>query len=156
MAAGSILARGGFGPKGRIPAFLQCLCCFSSKVQKLVKPIFMYVGCRFFGNPSEKKSHSDWKFIRFYDFQKKRACFQSPSYSGGGGGTEPQETQKGPNPCIFTLFSSLAQNQKKGLATGSQKAKLQTVWGPRSPQIAWYLHFYIVFPLASSNTCLFT
>ena len=31
-----------------------------------------------------------------------------------GGGTQPQENQKGPNPCIFTVFSCLAQNQKKG------------------------------------------
>ena len=85
LAAGSILGVAGFGPKGRIPAFLHCFCCFSSKVQKLAKPIFTDVGCSFFGNPSQKKSHSDWKFTRFSDFQKKRACLQSPFWSGGGG-----------------------------------------------------------------------
>ena len=145
LAAGSISQVAGFGPKGRIPAFLHCFGCFSSKVQKLAKPIFTDVGCSFFGNPSQKKSHSDWKFIRFSDFQKKRACLQSPSYSGGGGECEPQETQKGPNPCIFTVFSCLAQNQKKGLNSGSQEAKLGTFWSPKSQGEALYLHFYSVF-----------
>ena len=81
----------------------------------------------------------------FLIFRKKRACLQSPFWSGGGGGSQPQETQKGPNPCIFTVFSCLAQNQKKGLATGSQEAKLGTFWSPKSQGEALYLQFYSVF-----------
>ena len=68
LAAGWILGVAGFGPKGRIPAFLCGFCCFSSNVQKLAKPIFTNVGRSFFGNPIPKKRHSDWKFIRFSYF----------------------------------------------------------------------------------------
>ena len=82
----------------------------------------------------------------FLIFRKKVFVCKAPFGQGWGGvEAEPQETQKGPNPCIFTVFSCLAQNQKKGLATGSQEAKLGTFWGPKSQGEALYLHFYSVF-----------
>ena len=80
----------------------------------------------------------------FLIFRKKALVCRAPHIQGGGE-CEPQETQKGPNPCIFTVFSCLAQNQKKGLATGSQEAKLGTFWSPKSQGEALYLHFYRVF-----------
>ena len=112
LAAGSILGVAGFGPKGRIPAFLQCFCCFSSKVQKLAKPIFTDVGCSFFGNPSQKKSHSDWKFIRFSDFQKKRACLQSPFWSGGGWKGAPRDTKRAQSLHFYGVFLSCTKSKK--------------------------------------------
>ena len=145
LAAGWILGVAGFGPKGRIPALLRGFCCFSSKVQKLAKPIFTDVGCSFFGNPSQKKSHSDWKFTRFSDFQKKRACLQSPSYSGVGVEGSPKRHKKGPIPAFLQCFLVLHKIKKKGLATGSQEAKLGTFWSPKSQGEALYLHFYSVF-----------
>ena len=82
----------------------------------------------------------------FLIFRKKKGLVcKAPFGQGGGGEGEPQETQKGPNPCIFTMFSCLAQNQKRGLATGSQEAKLGTFWSPKSQGEALYLHFYSVF-----------
>ena len=84
----------------------------------------------------------------FMIFRKKGLVCQAPHIQGGGGGSQPQETQKGPNPCIFTMFSCLAENQKKGLATGSQEAKLGTFWGPKSQGEALYLHFYSAFSLS--------
>ena len=112
LQLGWILARAGFGPKGRIPAFLQCFCCFSSNVQKLAKPIFTDVGCSFFGNPSQKKSYSDWKFTRFSDFQKKRACLQSPSYAGGGWSTAPRDTKRAQSLHFYNVFLSCTKSKK--------------------------------------------
>ena len=74
----------------------------------------------------------------------KKGLIAKPPFARGGG-TEPQETQKRPNPSIFIVFSCLAQNHKKGLATGTQEAKLGFSWHPRSPKDAQNLHFYGVF-----------
>ena len=112
LAAGSISQVAGFGPKGRIPAFLQCFGCFSSKVQKLAKPIFTDVGCSFFGNPSQKKSHSDLKCTKFSHFQKKRTWLHSPSYSGGGGTTAPRDTKRAQSLHFYGVFLSCTKSKK--------------------------------------------
>ena len=133
LAAGSISQVAGFGPKGRILAFLQCFCCFSSKVQKLAKPIFTDVGCSFFGNPSQKKSHSDWKFIRFSDFQKKRACLQSPSYSGGGWGRAPRDTKKAQSLHFYSVFLSCTKSEK-GLHLRLSRSQVGNFLEPQVPR----------------------
>ena len=43
----------------------------------------------------------------FLIFRKKGLVCKAPHIQGRGGECEPQETQKGPNPCIFTVFSCL-------------------------------------------------
>ena len=157
LAAGLILGVAGFGPKGRIPAFLQCFCCFSSKVQKLAKPIFTDVGCSFFGNPIQKKSHSDWKFTRFSDFQKKRACFQSPFWSGGGGVKQsPKRHKKGPIPAFLRCFLVLHKIKKRA----SQPALKRPSWelfGAPSPKERHFTCIFTVFShLDKQKTCIFT
>ena len=132
LAAGSISQVAGFGPKGRIPAFLQCLCCFSSNVQKLAKPIFTDVGCSFFGNPSQKKSHSDWKFIRFSDFQKKRAWLQSPSYSGGGT-TATRDTKRGQSLHFYNVFLSCTKS-KRGPRLRLSRGQVGNFLEPQAPR----------------------
>ena len=143
FAAGWILGVAGFGPKGRIPAFLQCFCCFSSKVQKLAKPIFTDVGCSFFGNPSQKKSYSDWKFIRFSDFQIKKTRLQSPSYSGGDPG--PRDTKRGQSLHFYSVFLSCTKS-KKGPRNRLSRGQVGNFLEAQVPRReALYLHFYSVF-----------
>ena len=144
LQLGWILARAGFGPKRRIPAFLQCLCCFSSKVQKLAKPIFTDVGCSFFGNPSQKKSHSDWKFRRFSDFQKKRACLQSPSYSGGGVDHSPKRHKKGPIPAFLRCFLVLHKIKKRASPPALKRPSWE-LFGAPSPKERHLTCIFTVF-----------
>ena len=136
LQLGWILALAGFGPKGRIPAFLQCFCCFSSKVQKLAKPIFTDVGCSFFGNPSQKKSHSDWKFRRFSDFQrkKKELVCKAPFGQGEGVNVSPKRHKKSSIPAFLRCFLVLQKIPKKGCE-------------PTSQGEAFRMHFYSVFLL---------
>ena len=156
LAAGSILGVAVFGPKGRIPAFLQCLCCFSSKVQKPAKRNFRDIGCSFYGNPSQKKSHSDWKFTRFSDFQKKRACFQSLFWSGGGVDVSPKRHKKGPIPAFLQCFLVLHKIKKRA----SQPALKRPSWelfGAPSPKERHFTCIFTVFShLDKEKACIFT
>ena len=145
LAAGRISQVAGFGPKRRIPAFLHVFCCFSSNVQKIAKPIFTDVGCSFFGNPSQKKSHSDWKFTRFSDFQKKRACLQSPSYSGGGSSRAPRDTKRAQSLHFYSVFLSCTKS-KKGPRNRLSRGQVGNFLGPQVPRrgtLPAFLHCFL-------------
>ena len=133
LQLGSILPRAGFGPKGRIPAFLHCFCCFSAKVQKIAKPIFTDVGCSFFGNPSQKKSHSDWKFTRFSDFRKKGLVCKAPHIQGGGTMGAPRDTKRAQSLHFYSVFLSCTKS-KKGPRNRLSRGQVGNFLGPQVPR----------------------
>ena len=156
LAAGWISQVAGFGPKGRIPAFLRGFCCFSSKVQKLAKPIFTDVGCSFFGNPSQKKSHYDSKFTRFSDFQKIKGLFAKPLIFRGGVEGSPKRHKKGPIPTFLQCFLVL-HKIKKGASQPALKRPSWELLGAPSPKERHFTCIFTVFShLGREKTCIVT
>ena len=135
-----------FWAEGENPCIFTVFLLFFIKSAKACEANFHRCWLQFLWQPEPKKEPFWLEIYKVFWFSEKKSLFSKPLLvRGGGGQAEPQETQKRPNHCIFTVFSCLAENQKKGLATGSQEAKLGTFWGPKSQGEALYLHFYSVF-----------
>ena len=113
--------------------FTMLLLLFFIKSAKACETNFHRCWLQFFGNPSQKKSHADWKFTRFSDFQKKKGLFAKPLIFGGGVSTAPRDTKKAQSLHFYGVFLSCTKS-KKGPRLRLSRGQVGNFLEPRVPR----------------------
>ena len=99
-----------FWAEGENPCIFTVFLLFFIKSAKACEANFHRCWLQFFWQPEPKKEPFWFESYMVFWLSEKKG-FAKPLIFRGGGGCEPQENQKGPNPAIFIVFSCLAQNQ---------------------------------------------
>ena len=144
------MARAGFPPEpvsarsGENLHFLRCFVCFQKISKSRRSQISKSWSEVFTATRTPKRGILIGNFNVFACSMKKGLIAKPLFARGGGRDTAPRDTKTAQSLHFYSVFLSCTKS-KKGLASGSQEAKLGTVWSPKSKGAALYLHFYNVF-----------
>ena len=156
FAVGLDLGSSRFWAEGENTCIFTVFLLFFIKSAKACEANFHRCWLQFLWQPEPKKGHSDWKFTRFSDFQKKSACLQSPFWSGGGVKGSPKRHKKGPILAFLQCFLVLHKIKKRASPPALKRPSWE-LFGAPSPKERHFTCIFTVFSLlGKQKTCIFT